>query len=158
MTSDLVSNEWHYALALNRPGFIRPVYWERPRPVLPERNLPPPELDRLHFSYLPVRIEPPMLAEPSYPGPPVGPGPATTTGQAPVASAEAGPPAIGWLASCPAGLGRSTARSAAPAIDASHPRHGYRGGRGVDRRIGAGRESGHGRIAPDRCRRRDAAR
>ena len=27
MTSDLVSNEWHFALALNRPGFIRPVHW-----------------------------------------------------------------------------------------------------------------------------------
>ena len=101
MTSDLVSNEWHFALALNRPGFIRPVYWERPRPVLPERNLPPPELNRLHFSYLPVRIEPPMLAEPSYPGPPVGRTPVTTTGQAPVASAEAGPPAIGGLPPVP---------------------------------------------------------
>src|SRR6478609_5749093 len=65
MTSDLVSNEWHYALALNRPGFIRPVYWEKPRPVSPEQNLPPPELDRLHFSYLPVRVEPLIPAAPS---------------------------------------------------------------------------------------------
>ncbi|HVD87686.1 MAG TPA: TIR domain-containing protein [Jatrophihabitantaceae bacterium] len=101
MTSDLVSNEWHYALALNRPGFIRPVYWEMPRPVLPERNLPPPELDRLHFSYLPVRIEPPRPAEPSHPETPAGQAPVTTTGQAPVASAEAGPPAIGSLPPVP---------------------------------------------------------
>ncbi len=66
MTSDLVSDEWHYALALNRPGFIRPVYWETPRPVSPERNLPPPELDRIHFSYLPVRMPAPPPGESSY--------------------------------------------------------------------------------------------
>ena len=67
MTSDLVSYEWHYALALNRPGFIRPVYWETPRPVSPERNLPPPELDRIHFSYLPVRMPAVPPGESSYP-------------------------------------------------------------------------------------------
>ena len=48
-----------------------------------------------------MRIEPPMLAEPSYPGAPVGRAPVTTTGQAPVASAEAGPPAIGGLPPVP---------------------------------------------------------
>ena len=54
MSSEFVRDEWRYALALGRPGFIRPVYWEQPRPASAERNLPPPELDRIHFSYLPV--------------------------------------------------------------------------------------------------------
>ena len=101
MTSDLVSNEWHYALALNRPGFIRPVYWEKPRPVSPEQNLPPPELDRLHFSYLPVRVEPLMPAEPSYPAPPSGPVPVTAPTPSPVAPGETGSPAMSQLPPAP---------------------------------------------------------
>jgi hypothetical protein len=101
MTSDLVSNEWHYALALNRPGFIRPVYWEKPRPVSPEQNLPPPELDRLHFSYLPVRVEPLTSAEPSYPVPPSGPVPVTAPTPSPVASGETGSPAMSQLPPAP---------------------------------------------------------
>ena len=107
MISDLVSNEWHYALALNRPGFIRPVYWERPRPMLPERNLPPPELDRLHFSYLPVRMESPRLAEPGHPAPPSEPVPVTAPAPSPVASAEAGSAAMRELPPAPpASVGR----------------------------------------------------
>jgi hypothetical protein len=52
MESEQVAREWRYALALGRPGFVRPVYWEMPRPCSPERDLPPAELDRLHFQYL----------------------------------------------------------------------------------------------------------
>ena len=108
MSSDLVSNEWHYALGLNRPGFIRPVYWEKPRPVSPERNLPPPELDRLHFSYLPVRIEFPSLAEPSHPAPPSRPDPGSAAAPSPVASGEVGPPARNELPPAPpASVGRT---------------------------------------------------
>src|SRR5690606_14728738 len=45
MSSPFVRGEWEYALALGRPeGFIRPVYWETPRPEAP--GLPPPSLDR----------------------------------------------------------------------------------------------------------------
>jgi hypothetical protein len=47
LSSPLVREEWRQALALNRPHFIRPVYWEEP---LPEQgDLPPAELRRLHF-------------------------------------------------------------------------------------------------------------
>ena len=39
LSSPLVREEWRQALALNRPHFVRPVYWEEP---LPERaGLPP---------------------------------------------------------------------------------------------------------------------
>jgi hypothetical protein len=47
LASPFVRAEWQHALALNRPHFVRPVYWEEP---LPERaDLPPAELKRLHF-------------------------------------------------------------------------------------------------------------
>jgi actin-like ATPase involved in cell morphogenesis len=54
MTSPFVRQEWTYALGLGRPSFIRPVYWEKPLPELPEQDLPPGELRRLHFRYLPA--------------------------------------------------------------------------------------------------------
>jgi LPXTG-motif cell wall-anchored protein len=41
-----VEQEWKHAYKLNRPYFIRPVYWELPMPE------PPVELSRIHFSYL----------------------------------------------------------------------------------------------------------
>jgi hypothetical protein len=44
-----VEQEWRYALGLARSNFVRPVYWESP---LPE---PPPELQHLHFAFLPWR-------------------------------------------------------------------------------------------------------
>ena len=51
MGSAFVRGEWEYALALGRPeGFIRPVYWDTPRPEAP--GLPPPNLDRWHFQYI----------------------------------------------------------------------------------------------------------
>lgn len=45
-TSAFVRSEWQYALSLNRPNFVRPVYWEIPMPPIP------PELSELHFMYL----------------------------------------------------------------------------------------------------------
>ena len=47
LKSPLVREEWRQALALNRPHFIRPVYWEEPLPE--QAGLPPAELRRLHF-------------------------------------------------------------------------------------------------------------
>jgi serine/threonine protein kinase len=47
MASPNVADEWRYALSLNRPGFIRPTYWEQPMPTSP--GLPPKELGRFHF-------------------------------------------------------------------------------------------------------------
>jgi len=44
--SPYVSDEWRFALGLNKPHFIRPCYWEDPMPE------PPAELKRLHFAKL----------------------------------------------------------------------------------------------------------
>jgi hypothetical protein len=55
MRSQFVKREWEYAISLNRPGFIRPTYWEEPFPCSPVDNLPPEELRRLHFER--VRFE-----------------------------------------------------------------------------------------------------
>jgi hypothetical protein len=49
MESAYVRREWEYALALGRPNFVRPTYWEVPLPAAPERDLPPEVLLRLHF-------------------------------------------------------------------------------------------------------------
>jgi len=54
--SEQVKQEWQYALQKSKDkgdGFIRPVYWEKP---LVE---PPPELEPLHFAYVPLaKLEP----------------------------------------------------------------------------------------------------
>ena len=42
-------DEWEHALALQRPLFIRPLYWEEPRPEDPSQKLPPVALQALHF-------------------------------------------------------------------------------------------------------------
>ncbi len=52
MRSPFVRQEWEHALALTRPNFVRPTYWERPMPELPEQDLPPEALRRLHFQRL----------------------------------------------------------------------------------------------------------
>jgi len=53
MRSRFVRQEWEYALALGRPYFVRPVYWEEPMPSDPTKDLPPEALLRLHFQRLP---------------------------------------------------------------------------------------------------------
>ena len=67
MYSPHVRAEWEYALSLDRPGFVRPVYWVDPRPEAPEQDLPPASLDRLHFTRVPL-----VTPQPS-PVPPVAP-------------------------------------------------------------------------------------
>ena len=44
--SPYVSDEWHFALGLRKPNFIRPCYWEDSMPE------PSPELQLLHFARL----------------------------------------------------------------------------------------------------------
>lgn len=62
LASAFVRGEWEYALALGRPaGFIRPVYWETPRPEAP--GLPPDNLARMPFQYIGVDEPPPPIAE-----------------------------------------------------------------------------------------------
>ena len=73
--SPLVREEWRQALALNRPHFVRPVYWEEPLPEQP--GLPPVELRRLHFQRVYPRVSsqpvrpplPPPSLEPLSPAP-----------------------------------------------------------------------------------------
>jgi hypothetical protein len=75
MVSPHVQHEWSYALSLNRPDFVRPVYWEQPRASAPP-TLPPPELDRLHFAYLGALSAAPTPAAPApSPAAPQPPGP-----------------------------------------------------------------------------------
>jgi hypothetical protein len=52
MHSSHVRAEWEYALSLNRPGFVRPTYWEDPFPESEAEGLPPEDLRRLHFHRL----------------------------------------------------------------------------------------------------------
>jgi len=65
LASPMVRAEWQHALALNRPFFVRPVYWEDPLPEEP--GLPPPELQRLHFQkvYPRTAIEDPFAPAPA---------------------------------------------------------------------------------------------
>jgi hypothetical protein len=53
MNSTYVRQEWEYALALGRPYFIRPVFWEDPLPEDKEKKLPPEDLRKYHFHKLP---------------------------------------------------------------------------------------------------------
>ena len=47
MGSKFVKQEYEHALALDRPSFVRPTYWEDPMPTA--LGLPPDALLRLHF-------------------------------------------------------------------------------------------------------------
>ena len=72
MYSPNVRREWDYALSLQRPSFVRPVYWEDPLPV--DEDLPPDALRRLHFqrvdfpSHPALRAAPPAEHAPGIPG------------------------------------------------------------------------------------------
>ena len=49
MGSPHCRDEWDHALALQRPLFIRPIYWEDPLPEDQGQGLPPAGLRALHF-------------------------------------------------------------------------------------------------------------
>ncbi len=68
MYSANVQREWDYALSLQRPSFVRPVYWEEPLPS--DEELPPPELRRLHFQRVDFRSLPPIAVPPVATAPP----------------------------------------------------------------------------------------
>jgi hypothetical protein len=61
MRSPEVRREWEHALALGRPAFVRPTYWENPMPASIEEDLPPEALRRLQFHRLCVPEEPRMM-------------------------------------------------------------------------------------------------
>ena len=49
MGSRYCQEEWEHALALKRPLFVRPLYWEDPMPEDLVRGLPPVALKEFHF-------------------------------------------------------------------------------------------------------------
>lgn len=50
--STYVEQEWRHALGQKRELFIRPMYWEMPRPEIP------PELSKLHFARFQIALTP----------------------------------------------------------------------------------------------------
>jgi TIR domain len=72
MRSRYCRNEWEHALALGRPSFIRPLYWEEPLPEDPVTGLPPAALRELHF--VKVRPDPVRIIIPDPPAPYPGQG------------------------------------------------------------------------------------
>jgi TIR domain len=54
MRSSFCREEWEHALALRRPLFVRPLYWEDPMPEDPALGLPPVALRELEF----VKVRP----------------------------------------------------------------------------------------------------
>lgn len=69
MRSRYCQQEWEHALALRRPAFVRPLYWEDPMPADPGNGLPPATLRELHFVKVPLfgRRPPRPSPEPSAP-------------------------------------------------------------------------------------------
>ncbi len=65
MRSRNCREEWEHALALRRPSFVRPLYWEDPLPEDPAMGLPPVGLRELHF----VKVRPYSAQIVSPPGP-----------------------------------------------------------------------------------------
>lgn len=55
IASPEIEKQWRYALSLNRPDFMRLLYWEEPFPTNPTRALPPPELLTLGFQKIPLK-------------------------------------------------------------------------------------------------------
>jgi TIR domain/WD domain, G-beta repeat len=66
MRSPYCREEWEYALALGRPLFVRPLYWEDPMPQDPAMGLPPAALRELEF--VKVRLHPTRSGMPAGPG------------------------------------------------------------------------------------------
>ena len=93
MRSQYCREEWEHALALRRPEFVRPLYWEDPMPQDPALGLPPDALRELQFYKVPPNTRPPRPA-PEQPG----------QGAPPGAAAAAQPPhPVGPLRRAPQG-------------------------------------------------------
>ena len=89
MRSQYCREEWEHALALRRPLFVRPLYWEDPMPQDPALELPPVALRELQFVKVPPYTPPrwPAPEQPDRGAPPVAaaaqpPQPAEAPGQA----------------------------------------------------------------------------
>jgi len=94
MRSRYCREEWEYALSLGRPLFVRPFYWEDPRPSDPANGLPPPALDVLQFvkvSLYAARAGAARPAEPDH-APPTRPYPIPGSPASPVPPLQAQSP------------------------------------------------------------------
>ena len=80
MRSPYCQQEWEHALALGRPLFVRPVYWEDPMPEDPAMGLPPVALRELHF--IKYDAHPAREDTPAGPGEISGPSPGPSALQA----------------------------------------------------------------------------
>ena len=69
MRSPYCQEEWEHALSLRRPLFVRPFYWEDPRPEDRASGLPPVALDALEF----VKVSLARRRRPGDPRPRPGP-------------------------------------------------------------------------------------
>ena len=124
MVSPHVRKEWGYALSLDRPDFVRPVFWHTPRPSAPP-ELPPPELDRLHFAYLGAAEQPSPAPVPLAPTslPPTGAAPEGAGGRRGlrVAVAGLGTAAVAAVAVTIGVTSGSTPSASPPPVSTSTP-------------------------------------
>jgi hypothetical protein len=111
MRSQYCKEEWEHALALRRPLFVRPLYWEDPMPQDPALGLPSAALLELQFVKVPPYTPPPPPApeQPERGAPPVMAA-ATVTDMAPRPASSAvvalGPPEAASPPQPPAGRPR----------------------------------------------------
>lgn len=109
MRSRYVREEWEYALKSGKHGFVRPLYWEDPRPEDQVLGLPPAALGRLHFARLPMPTPPadppPVTFSPPPRGPLSRPSAPPPRRQVPTQSAPpSGSSGRTWLLAASAGL------------------------------------------------------
>ncbi len=108
-----VHEECDYAFSLQRPSFVRPVYWEDPFPS--DAELPPPALARLHFQRVAFGSSPASHGERVAPlPPPVAPVPVAPRPEPPSASLPPPPPSSPPPSFSSPPSGTSASRRAAP--------------------------------------------
>jgi hypothetical protein len=107
MRSAYCQEEWEHALALGRPLFVRPFYWEDPRPEDRASGLPPVALDALEFVKVSLHT-----ASKGTPGPPGSPRPG---GSGPAGWAPPPAPSPGGAATGASPIPRAGPAGAEPA-------------------------------------------
>ena len=120
MRSQYCQREWEYALSLPRKSFVRPFYWEDPRPADPANGLPPPALDALQFVKVSLYAARAGAARPAEadPAPSTRPYPIQAP---PAAPAARGPESPATQVQAP----RPRPRSAPESLSASEPPRRY---------------------------------